>query len=114
MAVIDISIPQKGLEITGFTRANLNDLWIDQAEYKDELSQAVKILEASGVNVSIYNHQLCLVNADVGRAYRRSISEWKNEFVEECVKCVKQAECGGLFSSAKQYKFSPNIKAFAN
>jgi len=103
-----------GLEITGFTRANLNDLWIDQAEYKDELSQAVKILEASGVNVSIYNHQLCLVNADVGRAYRRSISDWKNEFIEECVKCSKQAECGGLFSSAKQYKFSPNIKAFSS
>lgn len=101
-----------GLEITGFTRANLNALWIDPYDYKDTLSQAVRLLESYGMNVSVYNHQRCLVNDDVMNAYRKSISDWKNEYLEECSGCKKLDECGGLFLSAKQYKFSEHIKAF--
>ena len=33
-----------GLEMMGFTRANLDSLWIDPIEYKDQLSDAVNIL----------------------------------------------------------------------
>ena len=50
-----------GLEMTGFTKANLDALWIDPAEYQDELGEAVEILDASRIRVSIYNHQLCLL-----------------------------------------------------
>lgn len=101
-----------GLEITGFTRANLDELWIDQFTYKDTLSRAVRILEAYGVHVSVYNHQLCLVNEDVIRAYRRSISDWKNEYVEACAPCSRKHECGGFFSSAVQHKYSEHIHPF--
>jgi hypothetical protein len=73
-----------GLGITGFTRANLNELWIDPYEYKDTLSQAVSLLAAYGMNVSVYNHQRCVVNDDILGAYRQSISDWKAEYVEEC------------------------------
>ncbi len=101
-----------GLEITGFTRANLDNLWIDPYEYKDTLSQAVGLLASYRMNVSVYNHQRCLVNDDIMRAYRKSISDWKNEYVDECQKCSKMHECGGLFLSAKQYKHSQHIRAF--
>ncbi len=101
-----------GLEITGFTRANLDALWIDPHEYKDTLSQAVRLLESYGMNVSVYNHQRCLVNDDIMKAYRKSISDWKNEYLEECSGCTKLNECGGLFLSAKQYKHSSHIMAF--
>ncbi len=101
-----------GLEITGFTRANLDSLWIDPYDYKDTLSDAVNILESYGMNVSVYNHQRCLVNQDIMRAYRKSISDWKNEYLEECTACSKVSECGGLFLSGKQYKYSEHIKAF--
>jgi len=101
-----------GLEITGFTRANLDELWIDPYEYKDTLSQAVMLLESYDMNVSVYNHQRCLVNDDILRAYRKSISDWKNEYLDDCTNCSKMNECGGLFLSAKQYKHSQYIKAF--
>jgi len=101
-----------GLEIIGFTRANLDLLWIDQIEYKDELSRATQILRNYGMSVSIYNHQLCLVNEDVKFAYRKSISDWKNEFVPECVECLKKEECGGFFTSSALYKYSSNLKPF--
>ncbi|BDC42979.1 His-Xaa-Ser system radical SAM maturase HxsC [Paraburkholderia terrae] len=101
-----------GLEITGFTRANLDDLWIDQFTYKDVLSRAVRIFDAYGMHVSVYNHQLCLVNDDIKGAYRRSISDWKNEYVDACAPCTRKHECGGFFSSAVQHKYSAHIRPF--
>ena len=62
-----------GLEMMGFTRANLDSLWIDPITYKDYLSDAVNILRSYGISVSVYNHQLCLVNKDIEPAYVKSI-----------------------------------------
>lgn len=101
-----------GLEITGFTRPNLDQLWIDPYEYKDQLSEAVALLNSYGMAVSIYNHQLCTVNPDVLGNYRKSISDWKNEYLDECMACRRRDDCGGLFSSSKRYKHSAHIKAF--
>ena len=101
-----------GLEITGFTRPNLNLLWVDPYEYKDTLSEAVALLNSYGMTVSVYNHQLCTINSDVRRNYRKSISDWKTEYLDECLRCTKQVDCGGLFSSSKQYQHSRYIKAF--
>lgn len=101
-----------GLEITGFARANLDFLWVDPYEYRDVLSEAVAVLNAYGMPASVYNHQLCTVNSDIEPNYRKSISDWKNEYLDECHACQRQQECGGFFSSSKQYKHSAYIKAF--
>lgn len=101
-----------GLEISGFTRPNLDILWIDPYEYKDTLSEAVALLNSYGMPVSVYNHQLCTINPDVLENYRKSISDWKAEYLEECLRCTKRVDCGGLFSSSKQYRYSRHIKAF--
>jgi His-Xaa-Ser system radical SAM maturase HxsC len=101
-----------GLEITGFTRANLGLLWTDPFEYKDILSEAVNLLTSYGLNTSVYNHQLCTVNADVLPAYRQSISDWKNEYIDKCESCTRKSECGGFFSSAVQYRHSDFITPF--
>tara|TARA_B100001540_G_scaffold316917_1_gene348143 strand:- start:171 stop:1325 length:1155 start_codon:yes stop_codon:yes gene_type:complete len=101
-----------GLEITGFTRANLDDLWIDPYEYKDILSEAVDVLNRYKIPASVYNHQLCTVNDDVINNYVHSISDWKNEYITECKNCSKRHECGGFFSSQVLYRHSDHIKAF--
>jgi His-Xaa-Ser system radical SAM maturase HxsC len=101
-----------GLEITGFTRANLNLLWADPYEYRDALSEAVSVLTSYGINASVYNHQLCTINSDVFPVYRKSISDWKNEYVEKCATCNRKTECGGFFSSAVQYRYSDHITPF--
>ena len=101
-----------GLEITGFTRANLPLLWVDPYEYKDQLSEAISVLRSYGMHCSVYNHQLCLVNEDVLPVYRKSISDWKNESIEACAKCTKRSECGGFFSTQVQYKRSAHITPF--
>lgn len=99
-----------GLEMMGFTKANLDSLWIDPLDYQPELVEAVEILDRSGMNISIYNHQLCLLNKQLWPFSRKSISDWKNEYMPECEGCSVKSECGGFFSSA-QFKYSSYIKA---
>ena len=101
-----------GLEIMGFTRSNLDELWVDQFDYKDKLSNAVNLLTSYGMNVSVYNHQRCLVNDDVMHSYRKSISDWKNEYRDDCKGCAKMGECGGFFTSQIEHKVSKHIKPF--
>ena len=99
-----------GLEMIGFTKANLDSLWIDPIDYQNELIQAVQILDRFGMNVSIYNHQLCLLDKSLWRFAKKSISDWKNEYMPECNGCSIKDKCGGFFSSA-HFKYSSHIKA---
>jgi His-Xaa-Ser system radical SAM maturase HxsC len=97
-----------GLEMTGFTRANLDSLWIDPFDYQEQLRKAVLLLDAHRMHVSIYNHQLCLLDRALWPFARRSISDWKNEYMPECDGCSERENCGGFFSSAR-LRYSSNI-----
>jgi His-Xaa-Ser system radical SAM maturase HxsC len=97
-----------GLEVTGYTRLNLDALWIDPFEYQDELLEAVAILDQSGLNTSIYNHQLCLLDESLWPFARQSISDWKNEYLTECETCAVRNECGGFFATGR-HRISSHI-----
>lgn len=99
-----------GLEITGFTRANLDELWIDPLDYQDQLSEAVHILTRAGIRTSIYNLQLCLLPKSLWEFSVKSISDWKNKYYPECSGCSERPGCGGFFESS-DLKRSPNIRA---
>ena len=101
-----------GLEIMGYTRSNLDALWIDPVDYQDELEEAVNILDGAGINVFIFNHQLCLLRPALHRFSRKSISDWKNTYMPECGSCLLKDECGGFFASA-HLRYSKHIKPFA-
>lgn len=99
-----------GLEMTGFTLANLEALWIDPVDYRRELRNATLQLADFGMPVSIFNHQLCLLDRDLWPFARRSISDWKNEYMPECEPCKERSACGGFFSSAV-VRYSDHIQA---
>jgi His-Xaa-Ser system radical SAM maturase HxsC len=101
-----------GLEITGFTRANLEQLWIDPLDYQAQLYRAVTLLADHRINVSIYNHQLCILDRRLWSFARKSISDWKNEYMPECEGCHERNNCGGFFSSAN-LRYSKHIRPFA-
>ncbi len=89
-----------GMEITGFARSNYKSLWVEPIEYADYLSEAVDILTRGKVKVKIFNNQLCLLPNWL-RAYAvKSISDWKNTFIDECSKCDLRHECGGFFTTS--------------
>ncbi len=89
-----------GLEITGFAKANLDDLWIDPIDYAAELAVAASYLRRRGLNVSIYNHQLCTLDPRVWPIAKKSISDWKNEYLPVCDSCSAKEECGGFFATS--------------
>jgi His-Xaa-Ser system radical SAM maturase HxsC len=100
-----------GLEMTGFTKINLDKLWIDPKDYQRQLREAVEILAQAKMTVSIYNHQLCILDPSLIPFNCKSISDWKNEYMPECEECVRKNECGGFFSSAK-LRYSAHIRPF--
>lgn len=101
-----------GLEMTGFTLANLDSLWIDPYDYREELAEAVFILECAGMHVSVYNLPLCIAPVGIERAYRKSISDWKNEYLPQCGDCTRREDCGGFFSSSLRTRTSSHIIPF--
>jgi len=100
-----------GLEMTGFTKANLSDLWVDPFDYRTELSRAAQHLERTGLTVSIYNHQLCVIDGAVWHLAKKSISDWKREYMADCIACVQKELCGGFFASAT-LRYSNHIRPF--
>jgi His-Xaa-Ser system radical SAM maturase HxsC len=98
-----------GLELMGFARSNLDEVWIDPIEYQGELRDATITLSRAGIRTSIYNHQLCLLDPAIRSFSVKSISDWKNEYMPECTGCSLMAQCGGFFSSATLRR-SPNIR----
>jgi His-Xaa-Ser system radical SAM maturase HxsC len=90
-----------GLEIMGHVKMNIDALWIDPVEYQPELCEAVSELSRRRMNVSIYNHQLCVLPRELWPFARKSISDWKNEYLDVCDDCAVKQRCGGFFSSAK-------------
>ena len=98
-----------GLEPIGFAAANLEELWIDPVDYRDELARATHWLAQRGMNVSIYNHPLCLLDPQLWPFARRSISDWKNDYLPACDPCPVKQDCCGFFSSALRGRISHHI-----
>ena len=90
-----------GLENTGFAIANDNLLWIDPLDYRTDLAEAVDVLAASRVNVSVYNLPKCVLERSVWPYARQSISDWKNEFVPDCDQCREKPDCSGFFATGR-------------
>jgi His-Xaa-Ser system radical SAM maturase HxsC len=101
-----------GLENTGFALANQDLLWIDPLDYQADLASGVDILRAAGVNVSIYNLPLCLLDRSVWDVAVQSISDWKNGYLPECDGCAARNCCAGFFLTGRP-RLSRGIKPIA-
>jgi His-Xaa-Ser system radical SAM maturase HxsC len=90
-----------GLENTGFALANQELLWIDPLEYAANLASGVQTLRAAGVNVSVYNLPLCVLDQSVWDVAVQSISDWKNAYLPVCDECSVRSRCAGFFSTGR-------------
>jgi His-Xaa-Ser system radical SAM maturase HxsC len=99
-----------GLELVGFAIPNLESLWIDPWDYREQLEEATLFLASRGMKVAIYNHQLCTVPDQLWGFCRQSISDWKNEYLPVCDECAMRSQCGGFFTSVVQRRVSAHIR----
>jgi His-Xaa-Ser system radical SAM maturase HxsC len=89
-----------GLEMTGLARPNAPLVWADPAGYQHELAAAVEILATAGIPTRIYNHQLCVLDRRLWPYAVRSISDWKNDYLDICRTCSVRDACGGVFTTS--------------
>jgi len=91
------------MEPIGNALKNIDKLWIDPIEYNQKLEEAVKILHFRDLHVSIYNSQLCILSKYLRKFAVKSISEWKNIYIEKCSDCLLRPDCPGFFASSAKY-----------
>ena len=91
-------------------KANIETLWVDPYDYREELSEAARLLDDLGIRTSIYNHQLCTLDGTVWSLAVKSISDWKNEYEPQCEGCVVRERCGGFFATGRLRR-SSHIRA---
>lgn len=91
-----------GLEDTGYSIKNHDIVWIDPADYQEELEEAVTGLADFGMNVSIFNLPHCLLKKSLHGFARKSISDWKVQYIACCEICTMKNECCGLFSTSRK------------
>jgi len=99
-----------GLEPIGLALQNIKSVWIDPLDYACCLDASIKILHRGDLKISLYNHQLCTLPRHLWSFSKKSISEWKNVFFEECYKCSEKSNCAGFFAASSN-KWSRGIKA---
>jgi His-Xaa-Ser system radical SAM maturase HxsC len=97
-----------GIEVTGSARKNADVLWRDPIIYGNDLEKTFRYLNRVDMAASIYNFQLCILPEKLWPFCRKSISDWKNCYMEECTECSKKSDCGGFFTTSGEYK-SQNI-----
>lgn len=98
-----------GMEYTGLVPKNSKEIWIDPIDYKDELKKSVLNLSSWGMNVSIFNLPLCLIDESLHVYTQKSISDWKIKYFEQCEECILRFNCGGDFGTS--LKYSSNINS---
>ncbi len=89
-----------GLEATGFAKSNFNEIWVEPHLYSANLERAVEILNRAKVKVKLFNFQLCTLPNSIWGHSVKSISDWKNCFIDECLDCSEKSNCGGFFSTS--------------
>jgi His-Xaa-Ser system radical SAM maturase HxsC len=100
-----------GLEAMGFGKSNFQSLWIDPDLLIPKVNEAIAILHRARIKSMIYNLPLCVLDELAQSRAVRSISDWKNEYLDECSSCTKKDECCGFFFSTKQH-YACLIKPF--
>lgn len=100
-----------GLEAMGFGKSNFQSLWIAPELLIPKVDEAIAILRRARIHTMVYNLPLCVLGKQSQNHAVRSISDWKNEYLEECNSCIKKAECCGFFFSTKQH-YSKLVKPF--
>ena len=96
--VIHVAFMQ--MEIMGLAKENIDNLWVDPYDYQFEIEKAVEYLFFRDINVSIYNSTLCLLPKNIWKFTKKSISSWKNIYLDECNGCEVKDQCGGFFDSS--------------
>ena len=91
-----------GMEHIGYAPRNMSELWIDPVDYQDQLESSVAVLARFGIDVRIYNLQLCLLKRSLWKYSKQSISDWKNAYAEAVTTVLSKSSVAGFSSGTRK------------
>ena len=92
------------MEILGNAYLNVEDVWVDFDKFSKILEKACMTLLSKGIRAYIYNIPLCYVDKKLWSITKKSITEYKIKYGEECGNCKVKDKCGGFFYSTKKFR----------
>ena len=85
------------LEPIGFAKANYKELFFDHSVAKFPIQNSLDIAEANFIRAQLYNFPLCTLDKKYRDKCAKSISDWKNKYIDNCFKCDFKDDCCGFF-----------------
>lgn len=96
------------LELLGNAGQNYKEFWIEKDEINLSLEKAIPIFIKNKIKVNLYNFPLCLLKSKFWNITKKSITDYKSKYGENCQECVVFDKCDGFFSSTFNV-VKPNI-----
>lgn len=91
------SVKIMGMEMTGSAAVNRKKLWLSYKDAFEASKEAINELINNKIDVALYNFPLCAVEKPYRMLCRKSITDYKVRFAEECDVCNIKDACGGMF-----------------
>lgn len=88
-----------GMEVMGNAWKNRELVWKEMEELRKPLQGAVEKCFECGIDPRLYNFPLCLFEKKYWYCYRKSISDYKIRYFNQCEECKEKQKCGGFFNS---------------
>lgn len=86
-------------EVMGNAFKNKDIVWISFDKLTNYLYNACITLIKNGINTNLYNFPLCNIDKRLYSIAKKSISDYKVRYKNECNECIMKKECGGFFFS---------------
>lgn len=96
------------LENIGFARKNWGLEFLDTSTDFLSIGWALDLALTRGLPISLYNFPLCTVPPHYRQYCARSISDWKQKYLDLCSTCRLKSGCSGVFA------WHPDHHGFAN
>ena len=87
------------LEMTGNAYKNKKEIWINFKDVKEYIYNASVTIIKAGIITNLYNFPLCSLDERLYSIARKSITDYKVRYKEECNQCIAKEKCGGFFNS---------------
>ncbi len=85
------------LEDIGYAKMNWDHLFIDTSKRFSPIANAISITNINTINTKLYNFPICTIPREYQDYACKSISDWKNQYLDFCGDCRKRSECCGVF-----------------
>lgn len=99
------------LEPIGFARIDWQAKFVDTSENFEILEEVLKLTELKDMKTLLYNFPICTVKPRFRQRCVKSISDWKQKYLDECNVCVCKTGCAGFFEWYNGEEGFGNIEA---